>query len=125
MIGENLINPGLKVDDVIKSIALMQNHEERWDTLKISEISVPRVEVSLWSSFMKFFNPSNTDRALDTVFEKGDIYDLKIREFELFQLAKIRKSEKDSLTFCVIKSKLAGKDQVYFFQVLVKLPIRE
>lgn len=43
----------------------------------------------------------------------------------MFLLTRIRKSEKNSLTFCVVKSKISTYDPVYVFELLVKLPIRE
>lgn len=123
-IRENRIDPDLNVEAVIESIALMQTHEERWDTLKIEEIKIPNVEISLWSGFLKIFNPSNTERIHDQSIEKGDIFDIRTKEFDMLLLIKIRKSEKDSLTFCIIKSRIAGQKEEFTFKMLVKFPVR-
>ncbi|MDD2745200.1 MAG: hypothetical protein PHU93_01560 [Candidatus Gracilibacteria bacterium] len=112
-------------DAVLKSVAIIQTQEEMWDSLKINQISIPLTEVSLWSSFFKIFTKLGTERYLNHPFEKGDTFELKIPGFHMFHMTRIRKSEKESLTFCVVQSKLHPNDSTYIFEVLVKLPIRE
>ncbi len=122
---EKNLDPKLTVDEIVDVVAIMETHEELWDTLQINEINIPATEVSLWWSFMRFFTPTSSERVKNSTFEKWDIFDIKIRGFDMFLLTRIRKSEKNSLTFCVVKSKISTYDPVYVFELLVKLPIRE
>lgn len=117
--------PHITEEAILESVAIMQTQEEQWDKLKINQISIPLTEVSLWSSFFKIFTKLSTERYLNHPFEKGDTFELKIAGFHMFHMTRIRKSEKESLTFCVVQSKLHPQDITYIFEVLVKLPIRE
>lgn len=109
---------------ILESVAIMQTQEEQWDKLKINQITIPKTEVSLWSSFFKIFTHLSTEKYINRPFEKGDTFELKIAEFHLFHITRIRMKQKDSLTFCVVQSKRKPTDETYIFELLVKLPIR-
>lgn len=109
---------------ILESIAIIQTQEEQWDKLKINQITIPKTEVSLWSSFFKIFTNLSAEKYNNRPFEKGDTFELKIAGFHMFHITRIRMKQKDSLTFCVIQSKRNLNDETYIFELLVRLPIR-
>jgi len=115
----------LTADEIVESVANMQAQEADWEKLRISEIRIPRQEVSLWGGLLKMLNQGTTERASHRQFEKGDIYELRIPKFKFFHITRIRQSEKDGLTCAVVQSQIRGMDQTYTIEVLVRLPVQE